>query len=243
MPEFGIRDVAREDKEEILALTANTWEDGDYIHWVFDDWVSDTTGRFLAVEDKATGRTAGIDKMSFLSPAEAWFEGLRVHPDYRGLGLSTRFEKYMIEESRRLGASVIRLLTTVANLPVHRNTFRHGFSQRFIVRHWRLTSGEAKEKVTAAQPAYALRMATPDEAPVFHDWWRRTHAGYATGGLLNRQWSFSATSGEEWAERAARGHLLVPEEVEVSGLGLPPPMALISTDSDGPGLDWTISTM
>ena len=40
---FVFRDIRPEDRAEVLALTANTWENGDYIHWVFDDWLNDPT--------------------------------------------------------------------------------------------------------------------------------------------------------------------------------------------------------
>src|SRR5439155_10276545 len=140
-------------------------------------------------EDASTGRIAGIDKMSFLSPTEAWFEGLRVHPDFRGRGLSTRFETYMITEAARRGARTISLLTNVGNLPVHRNTYRHGFAQRFIVRYWRWPPNEGNDgPAPQPLPALHLRPATPEEAPALYNWWLRTPAWQATAGLLNRNW-------------------------------------------------------
>jgi GNAT superfamily N-acetyltransferase len=244
MTEFVIRDALPADKEEILALTANTWQGGDYVQWVFDDWIADTKGRFLVAEALPPGRIAGIDKMSFLSPSEAWFEGLRVHPDFRGQGLSTRFEKYMIEEAARRGATAIRLLTNVGNLPVHKNTYRHGFSQRFVVRHWRWPAdGEGAPAASRVEPGYDLRAATREEAPILYKWWRRSPASFATGWLLNRNWSYSATSAEEWEERAARGELLVPQETDVSALAVPPPVALVSLDANDQESRWVMSTL
>src|SRR5437762_1260753 len=109
--EYTYRDVRPEDKAEILALTAHTWEFGDYIQYVFDDWLADTTGRFLVAQEQPSGRIVAIDKLSMLSPTEAWFEGLRVHPDFRGRGLAGRLQKYMIGEAARLGAQAVRLTT------------------------------------------------------------------------------------------------------------------------------------
>src|SRR5688500_5329896 len=87
LPGFRVRDIRESDRAEVLAMTANTWSFGDYIKWVFDDWLADGRGRFLAAEHIETGRLAAIDKFTFLSAREAWFEGLRVASEFRGHGL------------------------------------------------------------------------------------------------------------------------------------------------------------
>src|SRR5512133_294913 len=107
--EYIYRDVRAEDKAEILAFTEHTWEFGDYIQYVFDDWLADPHGRFLVAEEQTSGRIVALDKMTMLSPTEAWFEGLRVHSDFRGRGLAARLQKYMIGEAARLGAKAVRL--------------------------------------------------------------------------------------------------------------------------------------
>ena len=53
--EYLCRDARPEDKAEVLALTAHTWEFGDYIQYVFDDWLADPQGRFLVAEEQASG--------------------------------------------------------------------------------------------------------------------------------------------------------------------------------------------
>jgi N-acetylglutamate synthase-like GNAT family acetyltransferase len=244
MAEFTIRDARPGDRDEVLALTAYTWEGGDYIHWVFDEWVDDETGRFLVAEERSTGRIAGIDKMSFLSPTEAWFEGLRVHPDFRGRGLATRFEGYMVNEAGKRGARTIRLLTNVGNLPVHRNAYRHAFSQRFIVRHWKWPVAEQTgSPLVPTEPGLDLRRATPEESPLLYDWWLRSPSWQATGGLLNRNWSYSATSPKEWEARAANGDILIPGGIVISKAILPPPFAIVSLDTSGDKPRWIMSTL
>jgi GNAT superfamily N-acetyltransferase len=244
MADFTIRDARPGDRNEVLALTAHTWEGGDYIHWVFDDWVADETGRFLVAEEISTGRIAGIDKISFLSPTEAWFEGLRVHPDFRGQGLATRFERYMISEAGKRGARTIRLLTNVGNLPVHRNAYRHGFSQRFVARHWKWPGAEQiGSPPVPTKPALDLRLATPEESTLLYDWWLRSPAWQATGGLVNRNWSYSATSPQEWEARAANGDILIPEGIVISKAILPPACAIVSLDTTGDKPRWIMSAL
>jgi len=242
---FVFRQAHPTDKQEVLALTANTWENGDYIEWVFDDWINDPQGRFLVAIESPSGRIAGIDKLSFLSPTEAWFEGLRVHPDFRGRGLATSFQTYMIGEAQRLGAQTVRFLTNVDNLSVHRKAYRDGFSARFVVRHWhRSASGDMSREAESDSLPWQLRAATPDEASTLHQWWRRSASWQASGGLVNRNWSYSATSAEEWSEGAQRGELLIPEDTDVEALALPPPLALLKRgELDEENSHWTISLL
>jgi GNAT superfamily N-acetyltransferase len=240
--EFVFRDALPSDREEVLALTANTWEGGDYIHWVFDEWVADTSGRFLVAVDATLGSIAAIDKLSFYTPGEAWFEGLRVHPAYRGRGLAASLQTYMIGEARRLGGRVVRFLTAVNNSTVHRKAYRDGFRARFVVRQFKWSPiGDKSPGAVSVSDAWALRPATSAEATLLFDWWTRSSSWDATGGMVHRVWSFSQTTVDEWVERAARGDLLVPEGTDVTHLSAPPAMALVAEDH-GPeaGATWTI---
>jgi GNAT superfamily N-acetyltransferase len=248
MAEFIFRDALPEDREEIMALADAASEGGDYVHWVFERWVSDPGGRFLAVVDAESGRIAAIDKLTMLSPREGWFEGLRVHPDFRGRGLYTQIERHMIREARRLGARVIRFLTRTDNYPVHRNAFRHGFDMRLVVRGWTWSSPDetsSKSPLTEQSETVPLRPASQDEASILYGWWKRTEPGHATGGLLNRGWSFSETSPEEWEARAASGELLLPEPIVVGEASLPPPFVLLSeiVYDGASGPEWEIATV
>ncbi len=248
---FRIRDALPQDKGPVLAFTAQTWEFGDYIEYVYDDWLHDRTGRFIVAEDTTTGAIAAIDKLTMLSPAEAWFEGLRVNPDYRGRGLAPWLQHYMIGQARRLGARTIRFLTFIENLPVHHMAYRDGFSMIGIVRFWKRVLAAAQNEQDAGadrQQADAiatvpirLRQASPGEGQVLFDWWLRSSA-YATQGLVNRDWSFSATTGREWADRAGQGHLLVAEDADLAQQTLPPPTVLVSPrEAEGSGpATWVI---
>lgn len=239
--DFTFRDVQAADRDAVLALTANTWEGGDYIHLVFDDWLADTQGRFLVVEDNSTGNIVAIDKLSFFSPTEGWFEGIRVHPDYRGRGLASRIQQYMIGEARRMGARSLRFLTSAENLAIHRNAFRDGFRARFTVRHvrWRVPAESDGQEA----PQGILRRASVEEALLLYDWWRRSASHAEAGGLINRNWSFSTTSAEEWQVRAAQGQLLVPEHADLREPVLPVPLAIYSPDETFEGRAWILSLL
>src|SRR5688500_4817737 len=235
-PGFRVRDVRPGDRAEILDMTAHTWAFGDYIEWVFDDWLAATTRRLLTAVHIDSGRLAAIDKLTFLSPQEAWFEGLRVAPDFRGQGLAARLQSYMIGEVRRAEARTIRLLTSLSNAPVQRIAYRDGFALRSVVSFW-------KWNAPGRQPSNAidlpLRRASVEEAPALFDWWVRS-AAYKTAGLCHRNWSFSETNRAEWQRAATNGLLLVAGEP--AEWHLPPASVLLSEKArpDG-GTLWIIT--
>jgi GNAT superfamily N-acetyltransferase len=241
-PGFTLRDATLQDKAHVLQFTANTWEFGDYIEHVYDDWLADTTGRFIVLEEEATGRIAAIDKLSFQSPAEAWFEGLRVNPDFRGHGLAGRLQKYMIEQSRAYGARTLRFITLISNKPVHRMAYRDGFSLLSVVRFWKWRANFPETGPQGAE-AYKLRKASPGEAPLLFQWWQRTSA-YATGGLAHLNWSFASSSTHLWVEAAEKGHLLLPHDAQVEGSPMPlPTLLLLDGHDDGGKPAWVLSAV
>src|SRR5258708_21232622 len=73
-----IRPARPEDREAVLAFSAHTWEWGDYIEYVWDEWLHDPQGMlFVATSD---GQPVGIGHMRMLTKTEAWLEGLRICP-------------------------------------------------------------------------------------------------------------------------------------------------------------------
>ncbi|HEY0071207.1 MAG TPA: GNAT family N-acetyltransferase [Chloroflexia bacterium] len=226
-PEFVYRDATAEDRDEVLAFTANTWEWGDYIHDVYNDWLADTTGRFLVAVEVATGRIAALDKLSFIRPSEAWFEGLRVNPDFRGRGLASRTQRHMIEEARRLGARTIRFLTRAENRPVHIMAYRDGFNLLMVTRFWRWQRDTEPTTNVVADGHLELRPATPDEAESLYDWWQRSAAS-ASAGLTHREWRFESTTPADWEAAARMGTLFVATDYSESHTQLPPPTALVN---------------
>ncbi len=241
---FIIRNARSEDKEQALAFTAHTWDFGDYIQYVYDEWLDDKAGLFLVAEEKKSGRLAAVDKLTILSPTEAWFEGLRVNPAFRGRGLAGELQQHMIGEARHLGAQTVRLLTLLSNQAVHRNAYRDGFSRLFTVRFWKwrepgIAGAQASDRNTATE----LRGATTEEAPLLFEWWQKS-SSFATARLLHRSWAFSGTSVDEWFSRAAAGELYVPQRLDATKLVLPPAMVMVWPERQEDGsLLWKINLL
>lgn len=102
-------------------ICANTWEWGDYIPEVWDDWLaanSPSEGGVVLVGE-LDGQVVALSRIAFETPGQVWLEGMRVDPDYRRQGIAGRFLDYSLAYAREQGARVVRLGTGHHNAPVH----------------------------------------------------------------------------------------------------------------------------
>ena len=103
-----IRTARSSDLEALAVFATATFEWGDYVLDALDTWLADRTGAvFVAVDDD--DRAIAIARGSFHSPREAWFQGVRVHPDHRREGLASALGATLIEWARKREALVARL--------------------------------------------------------------------------------------------------------------------------------------
>jgi GNAT superfamily N-acetyltransferase len=113
MPDFDIRPARSEDRDAVLAFCIQTWEWGDYIQFVWDEWLNDSQGKlFVATKD---GRSVGVANMRMLNKTEAWFEGMRIDPAFRQRGIASALFDAQVEEARRRGATSARLISESTN--------------------------------------------------------------------------------------------------------------------------------
>jgi GNAT superfamily N-acetyltransferase len=113
MPQIDMRPARSEDRDAVLAFCAHTWESGDYIEYVWDEWLHDQQGQLLVAT--SDGQPVGIDHLRMLNATEAWLEGLRVDPNYRHQGIGTALTMALMAEAMRRGAIHVRLLTESTN--------------------------------------------------------------------------------------------------------------------------------
>lgn len=103
-----------EDREAVLAFCQHTWDWGDYIEYVWDEWLNDPTGLLLvALYD---GQPVGIVHVRMLSETDAWQEGMRVDPAHRRRGIARQLSLEASAEAMRRGATTVRLLTESTNV-------------------------------------------------------------------------------------------------------------------------------
>jgi GNAT superfamily N-acetyltransferase len=113
MSHIDIRLARPEDREAVLAFSTNTWEWGDYIEYVWDEWLHDPQGAlFVATND---GRPVGVAHMRMLNTKESWFEGLRVDPAFRQQGIASALYDAQLKEAILRGATTARLITESTN--------------------------------------------------------------------------------------------------------------------------------
>src|SRR2546423_14642906 len=99
MPETEIRPARPEDREAVLAFCEQTWEWGDYIEYVWDEWLHDSKGiLFVATID---GKYVAVSHLQMLNERDAWLEGMRVNHAYRQNGLAKDLNEVMLEEAIR----------------------------------------------------------------------------------------------------------------------------------------------
>src|SRR3989440_12799110 len=101
MPETEIRPARPEDREAVLAFCEQTWEWGDYIEYVWDEWLHDSKGiLFVATID---GKFVAGSHLQMLNETDAWLEWMRVDPAYLQHGLAKVLDDVMLSEASRRG--------------------------------------------------------------------------------------------------------------------------------------------
>lgn len=113
MSDIEIRRARDEDREAVLAFCAHTWEWGDYIEHVWDEWLHDPAGELLVA--LVDGQPVGIVHLRMLNETDAWQEGMRVDPTYRQQGIARQLSMESGAEAMRRGATTVRLLTESTN--------------------------------------------------------------------------------------------------------------------------------
>jgi len=122
-----VRQARDEDHEAVTAFTGDTWPDreaSDYLPRVFPEWVeSDGTDQRTVVAEIADGESGddeeivvGVCQGVMLSEHEAWAQGMRVHPEYRGAGVSYALNDAVFEWAASRGATVCRNMVFSWNL-------------------------------------------------------------------------------------------------------------------------------
>jgi GNAT superfamily N-acetyltransferase len=137
-----------------MSFIKDVWGGHDYIPSVWDDWIKDKDNEMYVVE--VDGVPVGMNRLRFLEDGSAWFEGVRVHPDYRGRGLASMLGANSMKVARESGAKVFRLTSGSRNRTAHRQIARIEFEEvaRFSV----------YEPTGLTKPRSGARRATSDDA-------------------------------------------------------------------------------
>lgn len=108
-----IRRARAEDRAAVLAFSKHTWDWGDYIEFVWDEWLDDPRGYlFVATIDE---QPVGVAHLRLLNATEAWLEGMRVDPNFRLRGIAKALYDAELVEAMNRGETMVRYVTESTN--------------------------------------------------------------------------------------------------------------------------------
>jgi len=187
----------------------------DYLPEAWDAWLSDPGGEMLLAS--CDGTLAGCVYAARVAPGEVFSQGLRVHPDYRRLGVATLL---MNEQRRRLAAHGIRVARGVTG---YRNERARaffatiGWKEAFVVHRRRLPHWKRSGAPTAAMRPRTQPLLVSREGRAH---FRRIYFS------ADAAWIEHAAREGRWHERNGAYVLLDPPSVDlgtwVVALGGPP---------------------
>ena len=217
----------------MLAFCVHTWDDGDYIEYVWDDWLDDDRGVLLV--GLLNGIPVGISHLRMVSADEAWLEGMRVDPAYRRAGFGGVLTSRAMVAGRERGAAVARLFTSSDNLASQGMIARFGFVRIAEMVRYRGPALPLDNTVDTAQLATLTRPG-PDDFERIWAWLVQSNLAPLTGGLEYDGWQAGALT-----EPLLRGYLaagqvrLIEEWGTIQALAIA--MARSSGDRETPTLD------
>ena len=209
----------------MLEFTKFTWDHGDYIQYVWDEWLADPQGILVAAE--YGGHCVGIAKVSLSAPEQWWLQGLRVDPKFQDLKIGSHLHAYTDEWWLEHGDGVVRLMTSSLRVKVHHLCEKLDYTKILEVKE--LEVGALDEAYTSFQAVQADEISTAlkvvQEAPVM----------VMSHGLLDLGWEvlrptediLASIQGQGMAFwwRGRKGLLLEwdggNDEGKMLGLGLP----------------------
>lgn len=114
-PGVMCRRAGAEDMDELLQLRSSM--EDDYLPHALASWIQDDPGGVYAYY--FDGTLCGLSSIHIPKPGEAWLRGKRIDAEKAGRGLGTATAWFEVYEAGRLGAGAARLMSDVANAPVH----------------------------------------------------------------------------------------------------------------------------
>jgi ribosomal protein S18 acetylase RimI-like enzyme len=188
MPVLEVRPARQEDRETVLAFCQQTWDWGDYIDRVWDEWLHDENGALLVAT--IDGQPVGVANIRMLNPQEAWMEGMRVDPAFRQHGVASALFDAQIAEARRRGASTARLMTESTNSAAIRLIERSSMER--VSAHAPYEAGPISATSKRNYGLQAPTLATIADLDEVIDYLNVSNIFPAMGGLYNQ--GFTAVS-------------------------------------------------
>ena len=205
MPDFEVRPARPEDREAVLAFCQQTWEWGDYLEYVWEEWLNNPQGKlFVATQD---GQPVAVANMRMLNKTEAWFEGMRVDPAFRQHGIASALSDAQMAEARYRGATTARLITESTNDAAIRLLERSS-----MIRIGAYTIYRAGAATIPTKRSYALEtpvLATPADLDEIIDYLNNSNIFPAIGGLYYQGFTAYTITKDLLLEKITAQHLYI----------------------------------
>lgn len=211
-----VRPARLADADDVVAFTQDTWADrdaDDYLPDVFEEWVETDDGgqrTFVATLDD---RAVGVLQLVLLSPDEAWCQGMRVHPDFRGQGISRDLTHAGWDWAADKGAAVARNMVFGWNAGALRAAQSVGFEPTCAFR-WAHQPPEDTGAPTESDPYGA--------GPAWQ-YWQESRARASLAGLAidpDQTWALSLLRRETLGRAADDGRLLTVGDGRLAGFAV-----------------------
>lgn len=191
-----IRPARSEDRADVEALCKHIWGGNDYVPEAWDEWIADPKGELAVVERK--GRVIALAKLSHVADDEWWLEGLRVHPDYRRLGVARTLQGHLLKVAEQVEVGVLRFATASTNRPVHRNAARDGFCK---------VAEFVPCRADALPGPNPLRLLGPDDLETVWEMVAHSPVRQASGSLYEVCWQWIALTRARLAGHLSAGEV------------------------------------
>lgn len=204
--EIELREATHDDYEAVAAFTENTWPDRggrDYIPHIYHDWIEGEGKRTVVAA--AGDDVAGIVQAVTLSEWEAWGQGMRVNPDFRGRGVATDMTHDLFDWAREQGATVFRNMVFSWNVAGLGQSRAVGYDP---IAEFRWAHPEPDSDVTP-------RMTVTDDPDAAWRYWSGSDARSHLRGLVldfEESWALSELTRDDLHRTAAADDLFVVQD-------------------------------
>jgi ribosomal protein S18 acetylase RimI-like enzyme len=203
MMDLEVRPARPADRAAVLAFVAGTWDDGDYIADVWDEWLAEATGVLLV--GALEGRPVAIAHVRMVSADEGWLEGVRVDPRQRRRGIGRVMTSRALVAARERGAAVVRLFTDSGNTASQELFAGFGFTQ---VATFARYEAPVQPMPPGAVPAgYVLHSPGVGDLDRLWAFLEASNLAPLNGGLLLQDWWARALTADLLEQRLAAGEV------------------------------------
>jgi ribosomal protein S18 acetylase RimI-like enzyme len=209
--ELVVRRAQPEDRDAVLAFCVHTWDDGDYIAEVWDQWLADEHNALLV--GVLDGTPVALEHVLMVGEDEAWLEGMRVDPAYRRLGFGRVMVSRALVTAREMGATVARLLTSDTNVASHKLVERFGLVKVAEMVRYRGAALKPEETAGAAQ----LTVPSEQDFERIWAWLEQSNLAPLNGGLEITDWHAEALTEPLLGRYLAAGRVALLEEWDTIG--------------------------